>query len=79
MPDEAREMQTIRPASHTTALGGLFIADVWAGVQGGVYGVGYRIGTRRRWRVRPETTLPAAITIQASVGQQPVLRDEDQA
>jgi len=33
----AREMQTIRPASHTTALGELFIADVWAGVQGEVY------------------------------------------
>ena len=29
-------MQTIRPASHTTALGGLFIADVWAEVQGGI-------------------------------------------
>jgi hypothetical protein len=26
-------MQTIRPASHTTALGGLFIAEVWAVVQ----------------------------------------------
>jgi len=33
MPDEAREMQTIRPASHTTALGELFIADQWALVQ----------------------------------------------
>jgi len=35
----ARELQTIRPASHTTALGELFIADVWAGVQGEVYEV----------------------------------------
>ena len=35
----AREMQTIRPASHTTALGELFIAEVWAGAQGEVYEV----------------------------------------
>src|ERR1700674_1229909 len=33
MPDDARELQTIRPASHTTALGELFIADVGAVVQ----------------------------------------------
>jgi len=32
-------MQTIRPASHTTALGELFIADEWAGVQAKVSGV----------------------------------------
>ena len=35
----ARELQTIRPASHTTALGELFIADVRAGVQAKVYEV----------------------------------------
>ena|ERR1022692_295902 len=29
-------MQTIRPASHTTALGGLFIAEVWEEAQGGI-------------------------------------------
>jgi hypothetical protein len=29
-------MQTIRPASHTTALGELFIAEVRAGVQEGI-------------------------------------------
>src|SRR5271168_10347 len=34
----ARELQTIRPASHTTALGELFIADEWAGVQEGNLG-----------------------------------------
>jgi hypothetical protein len=39
MPDEARELQTIRPASHTTALGELFIADVWAGAQEGIWEV----------------------------------------
>jgi hypothetical protein len=39
MPDEARELQTIRPASHTTALGGLFIAEVRDGVQAGIYEV----------------------------------------
>src|SRR5580658_9103767 len=33
MPDERRELQTICPASHTTALGGLFIAEVQAVVQ----------------------------------------------
>ncbi len=32
----ARELQTIRPASHTTALGELFIADGWGRVQGGI-------------------------------------------
>jgi hypothetical protein len=37
---QAREMQTIRPASHTTALGELFIADEWGGVQAKVYEVG---------------------------------------
>jgi hypothetical protein len=36
MPDEARELQTIRPASHTTALGELFIAEIWAEVQEGI-------------------------------------------
>jgi hypothetical protein len=39
MPDDAREMQTIRPASHTTALGELFIADEWEEMQGEVYEV----------------------------------------
>jgi hypothetical protein len=37
---QARELQTIRPASHTTALGELFIAEVWGRVQAKVYEVG---------------------------------------
>jgi len=45
MPDDARELQTIRPASHTTALGELFIADVWAEAQGDVYEVGSEPGS----------------------------------
>jgi hypothetical protein len=38
MPDERRELQTIRPASHTTALGELFIADERRVVQAGICG-----------------------------------------
>jgi len=34
---QRRELQTIRPASHTTALGGLFIADEREELQGGNY------------------------------------------
>src|SRR5580658_112704 len=42
MPDERRELQTICPASHTTALGGLFIADERAEVQEGIFrGAGF--------------------------------------
>jgi hypothetical protein len=47
MPDEARELQTIRPASHTTALGELFIADVWGRTQAKVSAVEfYLLGSR---------------------------------
>src|SRR5271157_2703031 len=35
MPDARRELQTIRPASHTTALGALFIPEEGGGAQGG--------------------------------------------
>jgi len=42
MPDEHESCKQIRPASHTTALGGLFIADEWAGAQEKVYEVDSR-------------------------------------
>jgi hypothetical protein len=39
MPDARRELQTIRPASHTTALGELFIAEELRFAQEEVYEV----------------------------------------
>ena len=39
MPDEPESCKNT-PASHTSALGELFIADEWAGAQGGIYKVG---------------------------------------
>src|SRR5579862_4542653 len=39
MPDGDESCKN-RPASHTSALGSLFIPDEWAGAQGGIYKVG---------------------------------------
>ncbi len=44
---QARELQTIRPASHTTALGELFIADEWCVVQQKVFEAGELTGLVR--------------------------------
>jgi hypothetical protein len=53
MPDSRRELQQIIPASHTSALGELFIADEREGAQGGIekmLGVTGLVRERRRNR-----------------------------
>ena len=40
MPDSDESCRIIRPASHTSALGLVFIAEIGAGAQGGCCGTG---------------------------------------
>src|SRR5216683_8389334 len=63
MPDSDESCRIIRPASHTSALGLVFIAENGAGAQGGsCRGVvaGCRCGKKGQWMKAHESNLHAA-------------------